>query len=296
MAGGSITPARAALGAAAVVAAAAIGIALTRGDETAAPASPAGTPSAPAAQSGADMIAQLEARVRETPADPNGWRLLGWATFEAGRYRESADAYRRAAELAPDKADYWSALGEATVLAERDGVSPRAEAAFRRALAVDPANARARYFLGVKKDLAGDHKGAVEDWIALLKDGPADAAWAPDVRRLVQKIAADNGIPIEGRLPPAPASAGPTPDQVQAAATMPTAQQAEMIRGMVDGLAARLAESPQDPEGWIRLMRARMVLNDPAGAARALQQARAANPDARQSLDDAARTLGIPTG
>ena len=31
---------------------------------------------------------------------------------------------------------------------------------------------------------------------------------------------------------------------------------------MVDGLAARLVEDPEDPEGWTRLLRSRIVLGD----------------------------------
>lgn len=39
---------------------------------------------------------------------------------------------------------------------------------------------------------------------------------------------------------------------------------AAMITAMVDGLAARLREDPQDVEGWIRLLRSRQVLEQDA--------------------------------
>ncbi len=35
-----------------------------------------------------------------------------------------------------------------------------------------------------------------------------------------------------------------------------------MIRGMVDGLANRLEQQPRDAEGWIKLIRSRVVLGD----------------------------------
>ena len=38
----------------------------------------------------------------------------------------------------------------------------------------------------------------------------------------------------------------------------------EQINAMVNGLAARLAENPEDPEGWTRLLRSRIVLADMA--------------------------------
>ncbi len=34
------------------------------------------------------------------------------------------------------------------------------------------------------------------------------------------------------------------------------------IQGMVDGLAERLADDPEDPAGWARLLRSRIVMND----------------------------------
>lgn len=59
---------------------------------------------------------------------------------------------------------------------------------------------------------------------------------------------------------------GPSQAEVQAAMEMSEDDRAAMIRGMVDGLAARLAENPQDAPGWTRLIRARLVLGDPVGA------------------------------
>ncbi|MBU3076356.1 tetratricopeptide repeat protein [Sphingomonas quercus] len=299
MADKTLTPSRIALGASALIAVAAIGVATLRGGPEAPPAPPppsaAGAPGQ--APDVAAMIPQLEERLRGNTTDANGWRLLGWANFETGRYQQSADAYAKATSIDPARADYWSALGEATVMAEKVGVSPRAELAFRKALQVDPKDARARYFLAMKKDLGGDHKGAIDDWIAMLKDGPANAPWARDVRQLVQDVAAKNGVDIAGRLPPPPPSSGPSQEQVQAAAQMTPEQQQAMIRQMVDRLAARLKASPRDGEGWVRLMQARAVLNDRAGASRALAEGRAALAGDQANLarlGEAAKALGLP--
>ena len=252
------------------------------------------------------MIAQLEARLKQDPKSAQGWQMLGWSYFETGRYADSAKAYARAAALEPANATYWSALGEALVLSGPGGVTAEAEQAFRKALAADPKDHRARYFIGVKKDLAGDHKGAVEDWIALLKDTPAGAPWEQPVRELLDKVATANGIDITGRVPPpsAPpveaataAIPGPTREQMQAATSLPPGQQDAMVRGMVDGLAAKLKADPKNADGWIRLMRARMVLGEQGAATQALREARAAfaGDAAEQArLSDAARTLGVP--
>jgi cytochrome c-type biogenesis protein CcmH len=44
---------------------------------------------------------------------------------------------------------------------------------------------------------------------------------------------------------------------------------AQMIRGMVERLAARLQDNPDDLEGWRRLARAYQVLGDTAKASAA---------------------------
>jgi cytochrome c-type biogenesis protein CcmH len=256
------------------------------------------------------MIARMEKRLADHPDDVDGWRMLGWSQFQTQHYAEAARAYDRAVALAPDRADLWSALGEARVLVA-NAVGPDAHAAFTRALAIDPKDARARYFLAVEKDVAGDHRGAVDAWIALLKDAPPDAPWATSVRTAIQQVAAREKIDIAGRLPPAvqsPAGGesvataaipGPSAADMAAASQMSPSQQDAMVRGMVDRLAARLASNPKDAAGWIRLMRAKMVLGDPAAASQALASAKRAfsgDKAVLAQLDDAAATLGVPKG
>src|SRR5687767_8096561 len=128
------------------------------------------------------------------------WRVVGWAYVENGRPEEAAAAYRRAAELEPANAENWSSLGEVLQSASTT-VVPEAAAAFAKALELDPRDPRARYFLAVQKDLRGDHKGAIEDWLAFLKDTPPGAPWQADLRRTIEQSAAKHRIDLAGRMP-----------------------------------------------------------------------------------------------
>jgi cytochrome c-type biogenesis protein CcmH len=280
---------------------------------TVAPASASADPTHPGGGDVAGMIGQLEATLKQSPNDPEGWRMLGWSYIQTQRYADAAKAYGRAAALDP-KAEYLSAEGEALVQAASGQVTPDARTAFKKAVAADPADPRARYFLAVDKDQQGDHKGAMADWIALIKSAPPDAPWAGEVRTFVTRIAAERGLDISGQLPPAPATGalaqaapppsapdpaapGPTPDQVAAASQMPAGDQQAMIQNMVEGLAARLKADPHDPNGWVRLMRARMVLNQPDAAVAAYREAvKTYNGNTAQqaAFKDAARQLGVP--
>jgi len=233
----------------------------------------------------------------EDPAAKD-WRTVGWAYAEKGDAAASAAAYRKAAALEPDNAENWSSLGEALQTGSRS-VVPEAAQALAKAIALDPSDARARYFLAVQKDLGGDHKGALADWSALLKDTPPGAPWEADLRRTIAETAKRSGLPAPAAAPVAPATAaipGPTPDQLAAAGSIPASEQDKMAHAMVDRLAARLAANPDDADGWIRLMRSRAVLDDPAGARRALGdglKAFAADAPTQARLKAAAAQLGL---
>ena len=296
------------LAVAAVIAIAAIGIAITRNhaNKTDSSASAQQSMAEPVADV-PTMIGQLEARLRRDPGDAKGWAMLGWSYRETGRFPDAAAAYRRATMLAPADATNWSALGEALMLAGKGNAPAEADAAFAKALAADPEDPRARYFTGVRMDMSGDHKGAIALWTDILKESPANAPWAADVRDAIANVAQKNGIRVD--LPglaatPSPGAdvaaqgiPGPTQDQMAAASSLTPGQQDAMVKSMVAGLAARLAADPKDADGWIRLMRARMVLGQHDEAKQALAAARSAfagDGAQQERLNDAARMLGIP--
>lgn len=233
------------------------------------------------------------------------WRVVGWAYAQNGDAKASADAYRKAAALEPERAENWSSLGEA-LQTPSTTIVPEAAAAFRKAIELDPSDPRARYFLAVQKDLGGAHKGAVDDWLALLKDTPPGAPWEADLRRTLEQSAAKNRIDLAGRMP-APGAGGtatqgipgPSAEQIAAASSIPPGQQDAMVQQMVQRLEDRLKANPKDVDGWIRLMRSKAVLNDPAGAGAALRSGLAAfrgDAAAQARLNAAAAELGVRAG
>jgi cytochrome c-type biogenesis protein CcmH len=68
---------------------------------------------------------------------------------------------------------------------------------------------------------------------------------------------------------------------------------------MVERLEKRLKQNPSDAEGWIRLMRSRMVLGETAAAQAALRSGLAAlkgDGASEGRLKSAAAELGVPIG
>lgn len=291
------------LGLAAVLAA----LALRGGSDEAEPPATA----TEAAQPGS--IAALEARVAQNPEDGTAWQALGFARFGEGRYDGAAEAYAKAAALDSSSAVLWSALGEARVMAsQRDPMPTSALEAFRKAAALDAKDPRARYFLAVNRDLGGDHRGALADWLALLRDTPPGAPWEADLVRTIEQVGKINKLETAPQLaaadtarkaafPEAAAPAltaaraipGPSQEQLQAASGMTPGQQREMAEGMVASLEAKLKANPSNVEGWAMLMRSRQSLGQTDRARKALADAKAANPGAAQRLDAEAGVLGL---
>ena len=257
-------------------------------------------------------IDDLEKAAKDTPKDSAAWQHLGLAYFEAARFAEAANAYGKATELAPGTAVLWSALGEARVMAsDRDPMPPQAVSAFEKAIAIDPKDPRSRYFMAVKRDLSGDHQGAVDDWIALLKDSPADAPWRADLVRTIEqvgkihqidvadKLAAANGkaassAPAGASLPAAARGIpGPSAQDLANASRIAPSEQRNMAEGMVSRLEQRLEGDPSNIDGWIMLMRSRRTLDQPEKAQKALTDAIAANPGKADYLRQQAGMLGI---
>lgn len=291
--------------AAALLLVAAVGYSLWR-DRAAAPA-PVVSPQDSAAPDA--QIAALEARTRAAPGSADAWSNLGGARFDMGDYAGAVAAFEKAVAIDAKAAGLWSALGEARVMASaRDPMPATALDAFQRAARINPRDPRARYFLAVKRDLDGDHQGAIDDWFALLADTPPGAPWEADLRRTIEQVGKIHGIAVAPRLAATrgrtlaadelPVAArgipGPTRGDMEAASKLPKGQQDAMIDGMVSGLEAKLKANPANVDGWIMLMRSRMTLGETAKAAAALDAAIAANPDAAPRLRGQARLLGVP--
>ncbi|MGE0714686.1 MAG: c-type cytochrome biogenesis protein CcmI [Alphaproteobacteria bacterium] len=236
------------------------------------PGQPAAQRAAPAAGATADLeaaVTRLAARLQERPDDVAGWELLARSLVQAARPQEAAEAYRHLIAIAGARPDLHAAHGEALTMAAGGIVTPAARDAFRQA-GDDP---RARFYLGEAAVQAGDLDEALRRWTALEADSPADAPWRPLLRRRIAETAAARGVAVPPPAAAAPDAAG------DAIMRLPEGERAAAIRSMVEGLAQRLADNPDDREGWRRLGRSWRVLSEPGRAVEALTKAVARFPD-----------------
>ena len=117
----------------------------------------------------------------------------------------------------------------------------------------------------------------------MLEKAPANAPWRPLVQEALVRV---GGSPV-----PAPPS-----EAVAAAKDMSETDRSAMIHSMVERLATRLKQNGEDVEGWLRLVRAYMVLGDADKAKAASSDARQAvakDPERLQQLNEGLKNLGF---
>jgi len=244
------------------------------------------------------LVDRLRAVVAERPNDPQGLALLARNEAALGNFAAAHAAQARlvAVKGAEATAEDWTELADLRIRAAGGYVSPEAEAALTEALGRDPKNPVARYYAGLLNAQTGRPDIAFRFWAPLLAEGPEEAPWIAPIRDQIADIAWQAGQHNYQPPPPAGAPRGPTQEQMEAAAGMSEEERTAMIRGMVAGLAERLASEGGPASDWARLIRAYGVLGEAERIAPVVAEARERFADdeaALAEIEAAARDAGL---
>ena len=219
------------------------------------------------------MVTQLEERLTQSPQDLEGWLLLGRVYRQMNRFADSADAFARAIALDPLDNEVKASRAEMLVAAAEGQVTAPARELLAEVLQADPGDPRGRYYAGLALAQDGLLQEALDLWTGLLRDSPPEAPWIPVVESQVREAAAELGLDGEALLGGLDRPRGPSAADLEAAGEMSPAERQAMIQNMVAGLAERLAAEPGDLDGWLRLIRAYLVLGETEKARSALAKA-----------------------
>lgn len=242
-----------------------------------------------------DLVAKVEARLREHPEDGRGWSVIAPVYLSMGRFDEAASAYQAAMRILGEKPDYLMGFANARLRANNGVIGDDVKAALDRVLVLDPQRKEPRVWLALAKEQDGKREEAESDYRKLLAEGPADADWKSFVE---ERLANLQGRAAQAA--PAAESGGAAAEaktiDPAAVAAMPAAERQQMIDQMVGRLADRLKTNGKDSAGWLQLLRAYQVLGRMDEAAKALADARAGlkdDPAGLRSVNDLAQQLGI---
>lgn len=237
------------------------------------------------AQSLENLVVQVQQHLEKNPTDGRGWNVLAPVLERLGRFDEAVRAYRNSITYNGESAERRSDLGEAITAAASGVVTTEAKTEFERAHGLNADDPKANYFLGLAAEQDGRKDDAANIWRALLAKAPADAPWRPLVQTSLARVGG-GGVTM-------PALSDET---IAASKEMNDGDRNAMIRSMVERLATRLKQNGDDVEGWLRLVRAYLVMGDrdkALGASTDARQAVARNSERLRQLNEGLKTLGL---
>jgi cytochrome c-type biogenesis protein CcmH len=241
-----------------------------------------------------DLVAKVEARLRDHPDDGMGWDVIAPVYFAMGRYGDAAQAYANAVRLKGESAARLQGFANARIRSENGIVPEDARTALERILVLAPDAKEPRIWLALAKEQDGRLAEAAADYRKLIEEAPADAPWRQALEERLANLEPKAENPPQGNGASRPTSPA-APDAAAVSAMTPEERQA-FIAQMVDGLAERLKADGRDASGWARLIRAYVVLGRRDDALNALSHARAGLKDDEAGLaqvEDLARQLGL---
>ena len=232
------------------------------------------------------MVYRVERHLSAKPDDATGWKLLQPIYHSLGRFESEAAAFQALIRIEGANAESQAGLAEALTSANGGLLTREAAEAANAALRLEPKNPKARYFAALGLAQEGKTEAARAGFESLLAESAADAPWRDAVIRELAELQK-------------PASAVPAPSAAAAKTVLNQSDedQTTMIRGMVDGLAAKLAVEPRNLPGWLQLIRARTVLGESDAARSALAEGRrnfSNDNDALAKLNALAAELALP--
>lgn len=237
----------------------------------------------------ASALRQVEQHLARNPDDARGFEVVAPIYLRAGRLEDAIFAFRRIIALRGENAERLADLGEAITAQQNGVISADAKQAFRRAVELDPGFAKARFYIALAVEQDGDLAGSIQQLVALSANLPDSPAKERVEAELDRHRAA-------GRAPPRAAPSSAEGDPARAIAALPPDERARAIAGMVESLSERLKTQGGSPLEWVRLIQARMVLEEREKAEQALADARkalAADAAGLATLDQLAGRLGL---
>jgi cytochrome c-type biogenesis protein CcmH len=233
-----------------------------------------------------DLIAKVEARLRDHPEDGKGWDVVAPVYMARGRFPDAAEAYAKALKILGESPQRLQGFANARIRAENGIVPDDARKVLLTLLAENPKLKEPRVWLALAKEQDGKAADAANDYRALIAEAPDGAPWKRFLQDRLDKLDGKSSAPPKG------------PDAASAAAVQamsPDDRQA-FIGRMVDGLAERLKTDVKDKDGWLKLIRSYQMLGRKDDALKALANAKAGlqgDAAALSDVDVLAAQLGV---
>lgn len=223
-----------------------------------------------------DQVGQL---VEALEADANGGAIEGWVQaaeiyMEAGKYDEAANAYGRVLDRDETTFTEFVRYAEALILSEKGVVTPPAQRALEISLEMKPGNVAGLLYSSFALEQAGQIEAAYDLLISKLSEADGIFPWMEAYVARANHYGKKLGRPSVALADFTTDATGTSNTDMARAATMTAEERSAFISSMVEGLAERLKDEPDDLEGWLKLGRAYLVLGKQQEALDAYRKAK----------------------
>ena len=222
-----------------------------------------------------ELLRSAERRLALAPDDANGWKVLAPVYLSLGQADKGVAAFRQAIALTEREPGLLTALGEALVVEQGGQVNTEALELFKEAVGKDPENDLSRYYIGLSNAQNGQPNLAISQWESILEKQADNQQWVAFLRERIASVKQGTEL---SRMPAL------DQDTVEAMRELDESDRAEMINQMVESLAARLEDNPDDQVGWERLIRSYLVLGRKEEFLKAIESAKNQFPDNAEFL------------
>jgi len=199
------------------------------------------------------LVERLEARLRQTPDDAEGWMLLGRSLSVLEKYDRAAEAYARASRLAPRDAGLLADYADSLAMARGRKLQGEPFAIIKRALEIDPEHVKALALAGSAEFDSRNYAAAIGYWERILKIAPPQSDFARSVAESIAEARAlAGGAPAqkEARNEAQPATgkrAGKGDPSVQGVVSIEPALAARLSPGDIVFVLARPVSGSRMP-------------------------------------------------
>ena len=120
------------------------------------------------------LAAQIVEHIKKNPTDTEAWGMLGRTYKAMHKFEESANAWERAYQIAPQDPAILVDYAEARGLVARGDLSGEPTTLINRALEIDPNHGKGLALGGTAAFASGDYQLAIDRWSALMRANVGD--------------------------------------------------------------------------------------------------------------------------
>jgi cytochrome c-type biogenesis protein CcmH len=132
-------------------------------------------------------VALLAKRLEQNPADVEGWIVLARSQMSLGKYADAGNAYAKATALKIADADLLADYAFAMAMANGRQLQGQPFDLIKKALQIDPGNAKALELAGSAEFQAKNYKQAIDYWQKVLAKTPPDSELARTVTQNINE-------------------------------------------------------------------------------------------------------------